>query len=38
MEEKSYKEVCVHSGYELKKVKSYIQNGRRNLKSCIEKA
>ena len=35
--EQSYKEVSVNSGYELNKVKSYIQNGRRNLKNCIEK-
>lgn len=37
LQEKSYKEVSVNSGYELNKVKSYIQNGRRNLKNCIEK-
>lgn len=37
IEEKSYKEVSLNSGYEIKKVKSYIQNGRRNLKNCIEK-
>jgi RNA polymerase sigma-70 factor (ECF subfamily) len=37
LEEKSYKEVSVNSGYEINKVKSYIQNGRRNLKNCIER-
>jgi RNA polymerase sigma-70 factor (ECF subfamily) len=37
LQEKSYKEVSVNSGYELNKVKSYIQNGRRNLKKCIER-
>ena len=37
LEEKSYKEVSVNSGYDLNKVKSYIQNGRRNLKNCIER-
>ena len=37
LNEQSYKEVSVNSGYELNKVKSYIQNGRRNLKNCIEK-
>lgn len=36
LEEKSYKQVSVESGYELKKVKSYIQNGKRNLKNCLE--
>jgi RNA polymerase sigma-70 factor (ECF subfamily) len=36
LEEKSYKEVSIDSGFELNKVKSYIQNGRRNLKNCIE--
>ncbi len=37
LEEKSYNQVVEHSGYELKKVKSYIQNGKRNLKNCMEK-
>lgn len=32
-----YAEVAEKTGYELKKVKSYIQNGKRNLKICIEK-
>ena len=36
LEEKSYKQVVDISGYELKKVKSYIQNGKRNLKICLE--
>lgn len=31
IEEKSYTEVAQETGYELKKVKSYIQNGKRNL-------
>ena len=31
------KEVADLTGYELVKVKSYIQNGKRNLKICIEK-
>lgn len=34
---KSYQEIQGLTGYELKKVKSYIQNGKRNLKICIEK-
>lgn len=36
IQEHSYQEVSQHSGYELKKVKSYIQNGKRNIKICIE--
>ena len=31
IKEKSYVEVAEETGYELKKVKSYIQNGKRNL-------
>ncbi len=37
LEKKCYQEVCEITGYEMKKVKSYLQNGRRNLKLCIEK-
>ncbi len=37
LEEKCYQEIAENSGYELKKVKSYIQNGKRNLKICLEK-
>ena len=37
MEQKCYKEVADMTGYDLNKVKSYIQNGKRNLKICIEK-
>jgi RNA polymerase sigma factor (sigma-70 family) len=37
LQEKCYKEVAEITGYELVKVKSYIQNGKRNLKICIEK-
>lgn len=37
LQEKCYKEVSDITGYELLKVKSYIQNGKRNLKICIEK-
>ena len=32
LKEKSYKEVADITGFEMKKVKSYIQNGKRNLK------
>lgn len=35
-EEKCYKQVANLTGYALKKVKSYLQNGKRNLKNCIE--
>ena len=34
---KSYKEIAELTGEELGKVRSFIQNGRRNLKICIEK-
>lgn len=37
LEECSYNEVSLESGFELKKVKSFIQNGKRNIKNCIEK-
>lgn len=37
LEESSYNEVSLKLGYEIKKVKSYIQNGKRNIKICIEK-
>jgi RNA polymerase sigma factor (sigma-70 family) len=37
LDEKCYQEVCDTTGYELKKVKSYIQNGKRNLKICMER-
>lgn len=33
----SYKEIELKTGLELKKVKSHIQNGKRNLKLCMEK-
>jgi len=36
LEKKSYQEIEEQTGYELKKVKSYIQNGKRNLKICVE--
>ncbi|PYF75983.1 RNA polymerase sigma factor [Pedobacter nutrimenti] len=37
LQEKCYKEVAEITGFEMLKVKSYIQNGKRNLKICIEK-
>jgi len=36
LQEKSYQEVSMITGYSLKQVKSYIQNGRRNLKNYME--
>ena len=36
MEEMSYADIVEKTGYQLKSVKSYIQNGKRNLKICIE--
>jgi RNA polymerase sigma-70 factor (ECF subfamily) len=36
LQEKSYREVAAITGYEMNKVKSYIQNGKRNLKICME--
>ena len=35
-EGKSYKEIADITGFELKKVKSYLQNGKRNLKKMLE--
>lgn len=37
-EEKSYKEIADLIAEDVGKVRSYIQNGRRNLKICLEKA
>jgi RNA polymerase sigma factor (sigma-70 family) len=37
LQEKCYKEVAELTGFEIVKVKSYIQNGKRNLKICIDK-
>ena len=34
---KCYKEIVDKTGYTLNEVKSYIQNGKRNLKICLEK-
>lgn len=36
-EDKSYAEIVDETGFHLKSVKSYIQNGKRNLKICIKK-
>ncbi|MBC8112254.1 MAG: sigma-70 family RNA polymerase sigma factor [Verrucomicrobia bacterium] len=37
LEEKSYKEITEITGFDMNKVKSYIQNGKRNLKIFVEK-
>jgi RNA polymerase sigma factor (sigma-70 family) len=37
MQEKTYQEVAQLTGFEINKVKSYLQNGKRNLKNCMEK-
>ncbi|MCO4292749.1 sigma-70 family RNA polymerase sigma factor [Solitalea sp. MAHUQ-68] len=37
LEQKSYKEIVEITGFDASKVKSYIQNGKRNLKICVEK-
>lgn len=36
-DEKSYLDIVELTGFHLKSIKSYIQNGKRNLKICIEK-
>ncbi len=36
LQDKSYQEIAAISGYPLQKVKSYIQNGKRNLKLYLE--
>lgn len=38
LKEHSYEEVSSLTSFALKKVKSYIQNGKRNLKICLEKS
>jgi len=37
LDEKCYKEIADTTGYTMNEVKSYIQNGKRNLKICLEK-
>ncbi len=36
LEELSYREITERTRFDLKKVKSHIQNGKRNLKNCME--
>ncbi|AXY75731.1 sigma-70 family RNA polymerase sigma factor [Paraflavitalea soli] len=37
LEKRSYNEIAEHTGYSLPQVKSYIQNGKRNLKILLDK-
>jgi RNA polymerase sigma-70 factor (ECF subfamily) len=37
-DDKSYKEIATETGYTEKQVKSYLQNGKRNLRILLEKA
>lgn len=37
LQEKCYQEVAENTGYTMLQVKSYIQNGKRNLKLCMER-
>lgn len=37
LEKKSYQEIAEHTGFSMLQVKSYIQNGKRNLKILLEK-
>jgi len=37
LKEQCYKDIAVATGFSLNEVKSYIQNGKRNLKICLEK-
>ena len=37
LQQKCYKEITESTGFDLNKVKSYIQNGKRNLKICMER-
>lgn len=36
LQQKSYQEISIKTGFDLNQVKSYIQNGKRNLKICME--
>ncbi|MEQ8424266.1 MAG: sigma factor-like helix-turn-helix DNA-binding protein, partial [Cyclobacteriaceae bacterium] len=38
LKEMCYKEIVDKTGIDLKKVKSHIQNGKRNLKICMEQS
>ena len=36
LQEKCYRDIADETGFDLNQVKSYIQNGKRNLKNCME--
>ncbi len=38
LDEHCYKEIVEKTGFDMNKVKSYIQNGKRNLKICMERS
>lgn len=38
LEERCYKEITEQTGFSMNQVKSYIQNGKRNLKICMDKS
>ena len=38
LDEKCYKEIVTETGFEMNQVKSFIQNGKRNLKICMEQS
>lgn len=38
LEERCYKEIVTVTGFEMNQVKSFIQNGKRNLKICMEES
>lgn len=37
LQQKSYQQVSDATGFDFKQVKSHIQNGKRNLKNCLER-
>ena len=37
LEKRSYQEISDNTGYPVLKIKSYIQNGKRNLKNMLDK-
>lgn len=37
LEKKCYKDIAIETGYDIKKIKSHIQNGKRNLKIFLDK-
>jgi RNA polymerase sigma factor (sigma-70 family) len=38
LQQKCYKDITILTGFDLNKVKSFIQNGKRNLKICMEQS